>query len=89
MGEILRKDRARIMASILSEFDEVGYAQMLREEGQEKKLIEQVCKKLRKDKSPELIAEELEEEEFTIKEICEKAKKYAPEYDIDKIYEDL
>lgn len=77
------------MASILSEFDEVGYAQMLREEGQEKKLIEQVCKKLRKHKSPELIAEELEEEEFTIKEICEKAKKYAPEYDIDKIYEDL
>lgn len=89
LGEILRKDRARIMASILSEFDEVGYAQMLREEGQEKKLIEQVCKKLRKDKSPELIAEELEEEESVIKEICEKAKKYAPEYDIDKIYEDL
>lgn len=89
LGEILRKDRARIMASILSEFDEVGYAQMLREEGQEKKLIEMVCKKLRKDKSPELIAEELEEEESVIKEICEKAKKYAPEYDIDKIYEDL
>lgn len=89
MGEILRKDRARIMASILSEFDEVGYAQMLREEGVEegelKKVIEQVCKKLRKNKTPKLIAEELEEEEFMIKKICEVANKYAPDYEIDKI----
>ncbi len=93
LGEILRKERARIMASILSEFDEVGYAQMLREEGVEegelKKVIEQVCKKLRKNKTSEMIAEELEEEESVIKAICEKARRYAPEYDIDKIYEDL
>lgn len=92
LGEILRKDRARIMASILSEFDEVGYAQMLREEGIEegemRKLIEMVCKKLRKNKTSELIAEELEEEESVIKAICEKAQRYAPEYDIDKICEE-
>lgn len=100
LGEILRKDKARIMASILSEFDEVGYAQMLREEGIEegisqgisqgetKKLIELVCKKLRKNKTPELIAEELEEEESVIKAICETAKRHAPEYDEEKIYQE-
>ena len=33
LTDILKKEKVRIMASILAEFDEVGYAQMLREEG--------------------------------------------------------
>lgn len=96
LREILRKDKVRIMASILSEFDEVGYAQMLREEGIEegiaqgenKKIIEQVCKKLKKNKTPEQIADELEEEITIITAICETAQKYSPEYDVEKIYEE-
>ena len=37
-----------------------------REEGSKFKLLEQIIKKLRKDKTPETIADELEEDEDTI-----------------------
>ena len=56
-------------------------------EGEESKLIEQVCKKLRKNKSAAVIAEELEEEQERIESICEAAKAYAPEFDCDKVYQ--
>ena len=35
LTEILEKERVRVMASILSEFDEVGYKEMIHEEGKE------------------------------------------------------
>ena len=57
-----------------------------RAEGERRKLIEQICKKLRKEKSPELIAEELEEELEEILRICDVANAYAPEYDCDEVY---
>ncbi|MBQ9118650.1 MAG: hypothetical protein IJY09_01170 [Lachnospiraceae bacterium] len=56
-------------------------------EGEWKKLIELVCKKLRRGKSPEQIAEELEEEEAVIAKICELAALDAPEYDGDAVFE--
>ena len=43
LRDILQKERLRIMASILSEFDEVGYKEMIREEAMRmlmKKLME-------------------------------------------------
>ena len=55
-------------------------------EGEERKLIEQVCKKLKKEKSVEIIAEELEEEAEKIQSICEAAVAYAPEFDCEKVY---
>ena len=55
-------------------------------EGEECKLIEQVCKKLKKEKSVEIIAEELEEEAEKIQSICEAAVAYAPEFDCEKVY---
>lgn len=55
-------------------------------EGADLKLIEQICKKLQKSKSPETIAEELEEELTTILEICNAANLFAPDYDCKKIY---
>lgn len=57
--------------------------------GEKKKLIEQVCKKLKKGKAPKLIAEELEEEPELIEQICITAGKHAPGYDCAKIYEEL
>lgn len=57
-----------------------------RQEGQTQKLIEMVCKKLRKSKSPETIAEELEEELSYINQICDVARECAPKYDIEEIY---
>ncbi len=54
-------------------------------QGEIKKLITQVCRKLRKSKSPQTIAEELEEYE-PILQMCQAAEKCAPEYDVDEIY---
>ena len=56
-------------------------------EGEERKLVELVCKKLRKEKSAEVIAEELEEEPEKIQSICEAAVACAPEYECDKVYQ--
>ena len=56
-------------------------------EGEEHKLVELVCKKLRKEKSAEVIAEELEEEPEKIQSICEAAVAYAPEFECDKVYQ--
>lgn len=57
--------------------------------GEKKKLIQLVCRKLQKGKTPEIIADELEEEPELIGEICTAARKYAPEYDCEKIYKEL
>ena len=46
--------------------------------GESKKLIEQICKKLRKGLMSEEIAELLEEDLSTVQEICEAAASYAP-----------
>ena len=54
-----------------------------------KTLISLVCRKLQKSKTPEVIADELEEDITKIKRICEVAKAYAPQYDVEKIYQTL
>ena len=61
----------------------------VREEARTEALVEQVCRKLRKNKSPEIIAEELEEDLEHILLICKIASKYAPEYDSHQVYENL
>lgn len=60
-----------------------------RERGELTKLISQICKKLIKGKSPETIAQELEEDLSVISPIIEAAQKYAPDYDEDLIYQDI
>ncbi len=54
--------------------------------GEMRKLILQTVRKLKKGKTVEVIAQELEEEEAVINKICEAAQEMAPEYDIEKIY---
>ena len=44
-----------------------------------------VCRKLKKGKSIEQIADELEEEEARIQVLCDVARDFAPEYDERKI----
>ena len=55
------------------------------EQGEDRKLIKLICCKLRKGKSIPQIADELEEEETRIKEICDAAKAFAPDYDENKV----
>ncbi len=49
--------------------------------------IELVCKKLKKQKTEEEIAADLEEELETIQRICRIARAFAPEYSIEDIYQ--
>ena len=58
-------------------------------EGEHRKLISQVCRKFQKGRTPEAIAEDLEEDPALIRRICDTASGYAPEYDVDAIYEAL
>ena len=76
----------------MQRWEEVAYARQDgkaegRTEGEELKLIKQICKKLLKGKTPEEIADDLEEEMGIILSICELAKEFAPEFDSEKIYE--
>ena len=52
-------------------------------------LIEKICRKLQKSKTPATIADELEEEFDTVNRICEVAKSFAPEYDVKEIMKHL
>lgn len=57
--------------------------------GREIERISMVCKKLGKNKAPEQIAEELEEELPVIQRICQAAEQFAPDYDCEMIYQAL
>lgn len=61
----------------------------IEERGMEKKLIEQICRKIKKGKNLSVIAEELEEEESTIANIYETALSAAPDYEWEKVYASL
>ena len=52
-------------------------------------LIQNICKKLRKNKDAETIAMELEEDLNLIQRICDIAKEYSPEYDENEIFKVL
>ncbi len=53
--------------------------------GEEKKLIEQICKKMKKNLGAEEIANILEEDEKIVQRIYDAALSFAPDYDIEKI----
>lgn len=57
--------------------------------GEELKLIDLVCRKIVKGKDISQIADELEEEESTIKKIYDAAMNFAPDFDVAKIYDTL
>ena len=60
-----------------------------RSEGENRKLISLVCRKLIKHRSAEQIAEALEEDPVLIAKIVAAAEQCAPDYDEDKVYEVL
>ena len=52
-------------------------------------MIKQVCKKLKKGKTPDMIAEELEEDLTVIEGICTEVQKYAPDFECEQLYAEL
>ena len=101
LEDFLRKHRAEVISMSVLEFDLERQLMFARKEGEEAgvlegkqtgselKLISLIYRKLKKDKTPESIAEELEEELELVVKICKVAKEFAPEYDTIKIYEAL
>ena len=58
-----------------------------RTEGKAVNFIVLICKKLKKNKSVEEIAEELETDFAIVQDICEVARPFAPEFDENKVFE--
>lgn len=89
LAEFFKSHREEIVRMGIFEFDQELHDEAMREdgraEGELRKLIEQICKKLVKGKSPETIAKELEEDMAVILPICKKAEAFAPQYDSGKI----
>ncbi len=54
--------------------------------GEDRHLIEQICKKLHRGKDVEQIADEVEEDITRVEMICNIAERFAPEYDTDKVF---
>ena len=60
----------------------------MKEEGKAERLIEQICKKLQKNKSTEVIADELEEELPVVENII-KIQRQLGSYDVEQIYREM
>lgn len=93
MVEIVKKDpemsiRYWKFLEELNKCEKKGYADG-EAAGDRQRLIFQVCKKMKKGKPPEEIAEDLEEEISVIEPIYNAAKEFAPEYDPKAIFERL
>ena len=58
-----------------------------RKEGSEEKVLSQICRKLRKGKSLEQIADELEEDISDIEPLYEVAQTFAPNYNEEQVFE--
>ena len=85
----LEQHQSEVKNMCITEYNEAETMQLFkeegREEGREEQLIIMVCRKLRKGKSVEQIADELEEDEIRIKAICDAAEEFAPNYDEEKV----
>ena len=55
------------------------------EQGRAQLLAELVCSKLKRGKTPEEIADALEEPVENIRKICRIAEQYAPEYPVEQV----
>ena len=67
--------------------DPLFYKEEGREEGREERLVDQICKKLRKGKDVPQIADEVEEDEIRVKMICDIAERFEPDYETEKVFE--
>lgn len=97
LSEFLKQNKAEVQKMGIYEYNEEEHIRMEREdareegrrEGETKLLVTQICKKLKKNQSVSEIADVLEEEIQTVQDIYNVAVKYAPDYDVSKIMEEL
>lgn len=101
LKDFLLANKAEVIRMSIYEYDEELHKKTLHNEGYEDgfndgfnngellKLIKLICRKLRKNKSPDIIADELEEDIDTVNHICDAARSFAPEYDENEIMRTL
>lgn len=105
MKELLKKNRAEVKSVVLTEYNEELHLKNVRECGYEagygngfdnglnqgriQNQIELVTKKVRKGQSLNQIAAEMETSEDELKKIYEAVVKAAPDYDPEKVWEEL
>ena len=93
LRDLLRKNRAEVKRVVLAEYNEELHLKNVREcgyeEGRIRERIELIIKKVRKGQSLEQIANALETTTDQLKEIYEAVMKAAPDYDMEKIWEEL
>lgn len=99
LKEFLLEHKSEVADMLRMEYDEAKTMAHIREDsyeegelagqqiGQKLKLIEMVCKKIKKNKTMKQIADELEEQITDIEEIYETAEKFSPDYNVNEIYE--
>ena len=83
--DILRFEGKEIvsMCDVAARLENIGL-----QKGDLKRLIKQICRKMQASLSAEEIADDLAEDDVAlIQKIMDAAKEFAPEYDIDAIYE--
>ena len=93
----LISNRMEVSMSLITEYDEEKTLAMIYRdtkeegisEGDLRRVILLICKKLRRHMDIPQIAREIEEDEAYVRPICEVAERFAPEYDEQKIYEAL
>lgn len=101
LKDILRKNRAEVKRVMWSDYNEElhlkdirqtgfeeGYADG-RNEGETRKLVEQVIKKVKKNQTLDQIAYALEEETDTLRPVYEAVVSAAPDFDVNMICRQL
>lgn len=81
----IKNERKIAMEAVI----EKGFAQGQepeREQGQQKTLTELICKKMKKNKSVEVTAGELETDMDNIRNIWQIASRFAPDFDADQVF---
>ena len=81
----VREEVEKVFGGKVLEFEARTIKNQGKAEGRKELLTECICKKLRKGKDLNMIAEELEEEVSVIESIYETAKNFAPDYDVEAI----
>ncbi|MBE5845062.1 MAG: hypothetical protein E7302_12975 [Butyrivibrio sp.] len=97
LKQFLKINKSEVFAMLLTEYNEDEVHELFKLDGiregidigADKRLIGQICKKLKKGKDINTIADEVEEEVETITPIVEVAKKHSPDYDVDTIFNEL
>lgn len=91
VGETIKEGTSK-MCEIADALEKIGYDKGMNvgiETGEYRKLVLLTCRKIKKGCSVEQIADMLEEETEVIQKIYDVAVCYAPDYDVEKIFNDL